>query len=66
MKIMKQTKRTYPSDPKGYRRFVCCEKGCEEGVARNLDGTTDGNYRCPLHTYIYYAPVFAKNLTGGY
>ena len=62
MKRTKQTDRTYRSDPKGYKRFVCCEEGCEEGVARNLDGTTEGNYRCPKHTFAYYAPVFAKNL----
>ncbi len=61
MKRKKQTERHYKSDPKGYRRFICCEQDCQEGVARNLDGTTEGNYRCDKHTYVYYAPVFDKH-----
>lgn len=41
-------------------RWVCCVEGCEKAVAKNSDGTTEGNFKCVEHTRAYYARYWYK------
>jgi len=42
-------------------KWVCQVAGCNKAVARNSDGTTDGNFKCTEHTRAYYLKYWYKN-----
>lgn len=44
----------------GVTQWVCVETGCNNPIARNADGTTDGNWKCEEHTKAYYAKYWFK------
>ena len=49
-----RTKQLKKSNKVELVRFICQEKGCQQEICRNADGTTDGNFRCGAHTITYY------------